>query len=688
MKKTIRSLAVTSLLFLISIVCYAGDTLVRASSAWKYLDNGSDQGTAWYQSGFNDSAWITGFAKFGYGEGNESTIINYGSDPNNKYITTYFRDTFTVLNNQIYRGMRLYLKRDDGAVVYLNGQEIYRSNFSADTINYDTQADFAIEPGSEEYFVPVRLDATSLISGLNVVAVEIHQCSHSSDDLSFDLCLVGDMEAELMRGPYLQNATTQSMKVCYRTSFAEISKVYYGVTTAYTDSVIDTAQVIDHIVTLNGLTSGTKYYYSVRTSAKEIAGDTTCYFYSVPDSNSRQPVRIWAMADFGSGNLHQLATRNAYDIYSYNKYTNIVLWGGDNAYPWGNDEDYSANVFTNHYEDILKRSVVYSALGNHELFTAGSVTDTGIYYNVFSFPVNGEGGGVPSGKESYYSFNYSNIHFVCLNSNIDSIGVVNASYMIDWLRLDLSANTLPWVIVYFHAPPYSKGYHDSDVGNEETFLRQNIVPVLDSADVDLVLTGHSHDYERSYLIKGHYGISTTFNPSVHALNYTSGSPSSPYMKIAPNDSGTVYAVIGNTSEITPVQPDWPHPAMYCSIDSVYGSFIVEVDGDTLHAKMLTDSMVVADEFAIVKNISTGIRSTENNQTAYFIFPQPVDDELSIHSKRLSAVKGISIYDGTGRVVKKLSPGILRVDVKNLMRGIYFIRINDDIGIYTLKFVKN
>ena len=85
-------------------------------------------------------AWTSGPAQLGYGDGDEATTVGYGSDPNNKYITTYFRKTFTVANPSQFNGLTLDLLRDDGAVIYVNGQEVARSNMPTGTINYQTLA--------------------------------------------------------------------------------------------------------------------------------------------------------------------------------------------------------------------------------------------------------------------------------------------------------------------------------------------------------------------------------------------------------------------------------------------------------------------------------------------------------------------------------------------------------------------
>ena len=87
-----------------------------------------------------------------------------------------------------------------------------------------------------------------------------------------------------------------------------------------------------------------------------------------------------------------------------------------------------------------------------------------------------------------------------------------------WLKQDLAANTLPWTVVYFHHPPYSKGSHNSDIEIELVNMRERVVPIFERYKVDLVLSGHSHSYERSYLLNGHYGQENTFVAGTHALS--------------------------------------------------------------------------------------------------------------------------------------------------------------------------
>ena len=160
--------------------------LLSRGSVWRYLDNGSDQGTAWYQSGFNDSGWASGRAHLGYGDGDEATVVSYGPDPNNKYPTTYFRTTFNVANPSQVTALTLWLVRDDGAAVYLNGQEVVRNGLPVGAA-FNTYATITVGGADESTFYQFTINPALLLSGLNTLAVEVHQSSPNSSDLSFDL---------------------------------------------------------------------------------------------------------------------------------------------------------------------------------------------------------------------------------------------------------------------------------------------------------------------------------------------------------------------------------------------------------------------------------------------------------------------------------------------------------------------
>jgi len=110
-------------------------SLISTGSVWKYIDNGSDQGIAWQSLAFDDTAWPSGPAQLGYGDGDEATTNSFGLDPNNKYITTYYRHSFTVADASVFTNLQLRLLRDDGAIVYLNDSEVFRCNLPTGTVS-------------------------------------------------------------------------------------------------------------------------------------------------------------------------------------------------------------------------------------------------------------------------------------------------------------------------------------------------------------------------------------------------------------------------------------------------------------------------------------------------------------------------------------------------------------------------
>lgn len=167
------------------------ETVIPLQSIWSYLDNGSDQGTVWRQPAFDDSGWASGPAELGYGEGDESTTLA----GQGVHFTNYFRHRFTLEAGKLgeISGLALRLKRDDGAIVYLNGTEIARDNMPAGPVTFDAAATSAPDDGQQFHSFPV--DPALLVEGENVLAVEIHQVNLTSSDASFDLELIADTVA-------------------------------------------------------------------------------------------------------------------------------------------------------------------------------------------------------------------------------------------------------------------------------------------------------------------------------------------------------------------------------------------------------------------------------------------------------------------------------------------------------------
>ncbi|MGB2822019.1 MAG: lamin tail domain-containing protein, partial [Phycisphaerae bacterium] len=224
-------------------------TLIDDGSIWRYLDDGSNQGTAWQGTLFDDSGWASGAAELGYGDGGEVTVVSYGPDSGSKYITTYFRHTFNVTNAWQYSELTVRLLRDDGGVVYLNGQELVRDpNMPGGTITYTTLANSYIGGDEEFTFIELPADPTKLVEGTNVLAVEIHQSSGDSSDVSFDLELVGETSISEILGTDIEaQMRNVNATALVRMPFNVIDPL------EFTELMLDMAYEDGYVAYLNGV---------------------------------------------------------------------------------------------------------------------------------------------------------------------------------------------------------------------------------------------------------------------------------------------------------------------------------------------------------------------------------------------------------------------------------------------------
>ncbi|NQY28577.1 MAG: T9SS type A sorting domain-containing protein [Flavobacteriaceae bacterium] len=176
---------------LILLSSYSFSQILPADSSWSYLDDGSDQGTAWYATGFDYSSWATGNAELGYGDGDETTVVSFGPDSSNKYPTTYFRTSFNATPADVANtALVLNAVRDDGMVVYVNGVQVWSNNMAA-AFNYLSYATATVSGAAEDAWITNTL-ANILVVGNNEIGVEIHQRSASSSDISFNFMLDTD----------------------------------------------------------------------------------------------------------------------------------------------------------------------------------------------------------------------------------------------------------------------------------------------------------------------------------------------------------------------------------------------------------------------------------------------------------------------------------------------------------------
>ena len=369
---------------------------------------------------------------------------------------------------------------------------------------------------------------------------------------------------------------------------------------------IYTLSLHDALPILTGLIPATKYFYSVGNENNAMFKGESFWFKTSPEIKSDQSVRFWVTGDQGYPNIVQTQVRDA--MLSWVKQnprssTNTPLldfWvtTGDNAYRSGSNEQFQAGFFEP-YKTILRNTPVWPIYGNHD-------ARRWVFFDLFSFPTKAESGGVASASEHFYSFDYANIHFVMLDTQESDLDVDGE--MLTWLKKDLQQTKQQWLIAFFHHPPYTKGSHDSDNIKDSAgrlfTVRENILPLLEEAGVDLVLSGHSHMYERSELINCHYGDSSTFNQGMVRAQVKNNIYKKKESNISGN-SGTIYTVIGSSSKVDIGPLD--RPAMPYSYQEA-GSMILDVDNNRLKAVFVNNEGQVKDQFEIIKGVKGGVTS--------------------------------------------------------------------------------
>ncbi len=609
-RSTISRLAVAVVLACLPCsVSLADVTLVEYASSMKYLSNATNPniGMTWVDEGFDDSAWAAGE----YGVGFETSppgamnLLRTVTPAGARSIFT--RARFTLTDPGQITNLRIHADYDDAWVAWINGVEVYRSpEMPLGSLAWNST------PGSHEssnaltpnYGPSIDISATAIPAvhaGVNVLAVAVwNQTSGSSD-----LVVVPRLftVTGLTRGPYLQLATPTSVIIRWRSLSPSDSRVVFGPGLAsLTGSATNASVTTDHEVTLTGLFPSTRYFYAIGSTSFITDGPFTGFqFITPPDSGAASPTRIWVIGDSGTPGWVANNVRDGYRQFTGSTPTSLWVMVGDNAYPNGTDSEYQGAVFDT-FTNLMRLSPLYPALGNHDVVSSNPLNQTGPYFDMFTLPAGAQAGGMPSGTEAYYSYDYANIHFVVLDSDTSSRSPTGAMAM--WLQADLQSTERDWIIAYFHHPPYSKGAFDSDTDTRLKQLRENILPILEGAGADLVMFGHDHTYARSMLIDGHYGLASSFGPAVildggNGRVEQDGAYLKPLAGLQPH-AGTVYLFSGCASSSG--QTPQIHPVYKASVTGIYGSVVIDVNGPQLDGRLIDYTGTVLDSFTIYKGV--------------------------------------------------------------------------------------
>ena len=480
--------------------------------------------------------------------------------------------------------------------------------------------------------------------------------------------------AQLSLGPYVQRVSTDRATIVWYTNAATSGILNYGTASGQWLGSINAASGTAHAAEVTGLKPNTKYFYEVSDGATTLATGADYYFETHIPAGSRVPFSFIAAGDLGDGSQNQkdVAAR----MMSERAKHKFALFLGDITYSNGARSEYLKNYFPI-YKDLIRHFCVWPCLGNHDV--DGGKADA--YFEFFYTPTNN-----PSSAENYYSFDYANAHFVALDDEIFISGN-NLTKQLDWVKqdlLDAQQRGQQWLIVMFHKPPYSAGTHDDDKFTKPTF-----VPVLEAAGVDLVLCGHSHVAERSFLLNNHKIINQDLS------NY-------PMNGVAP---GTVYVVSGSGGKTGSISGK--HPLMAFQQGKLGGFEIVHINGDTLRGKYMKKDGNIIDSFTMTKKgnfTRVEINDPAQRPMQYVLnYPNPFRPSQSTAGLNivfeLSQAQPIyaAVYDLTGREVAQLSSGELLNSGRHILQwngkgkngerlasGAYFYRLQAGAQVHTAK----
>jgi hypothetical protein len=488
-------------LFLARALAESG-ALIPVGATWRYQPlTAGPAPVGWERAGFDDTGWWVGRAGFSaglYGYDQAATALP-SHVVGNAVRGILLRNAFVVRDASTVETLGLRVDYEDGLVGWLNGEEVFRRGLPSGVPVTGLEVPTPRFVGTVEWIdlTPFR---NRLVSGTNVLALMV------LDATSFGGSLLAwpELRANFLRGPLVQNVSSNTATVFWKTAFPVESRLRYGVAGGVEPPMeVRVGGGTNGAVVLGGLKSGTEYEYWVEWDGdtgrvrSEPARFTT--FREVGD------VDFLVIGDSGSGSLAQHAVSAA----MARERVDLVLHTGDIAYPVFEDGQIDLRCF-GPYEPHMRGVPYYFTVGNHDFYNGDRA-----YLEAFWLPTNSV-----TGTEHYYSFDQGDAHFVSLFvpwHGVSQFGTVlpdgrrSAPYR--WLTNDLAGTTKPWKVVFFHQPIRTSGPHildDYDASGRSDIeeLREALLPALASSGVQLVFMGHDHAWERFAPTNGVHAVVT------------------------------------------------------------------------------------------------------------------------------------------------------------------------------------
>ncbi len=617
-------------LFMMTIHFVSAQVIISQGSSWKYLDNGSNQGNSWKEVAFNDESWSKGNAQLGYGDGDEKTVIAYGSSSSNKHICYYFRKTFSVTDPNVNPALKISLLRDDVAVVYINGNEVVRSNMPSGNILFNTVASSTIAGSSEDIFNEYNISSSVLNMGENVIAVEVHQRSKSSSDISFDLKMEFSELDYYKKSPcVLYPAKNDEMIIIWQLNSTENCTFEYGTDTGYSEGTINTSEFNSdhqHKVYLKDLSIDKKYYYRIsinNSSIKEGSFNTgieddaeTLTFFAYGDTRTNadkhDEVANRIILDINQNDLKQTFVMNTGDLVS----------NGDSEGSW--QSEFFNKQYT-HISDLLANLPYMAAMGNHE--------GQGILFaKYFPYPMF-------QNNRYYYSFDYGPLHVTVID---EETYFSPGSTQYNWIKNDLSSSDKKWKIVMMHKPGWSAGAH-SNSSSVQNYLQ----PLFEKYGVSFVLSGHNHYYSRAKV-----------DNVVHITTGGGGAP--------------LYNPNSNYPNIEKVDKSYH----YCKF---------EINKNALHFSAIRSNGTLIEEF---DTFLTSTGNVERSNSWIKIYPNPTNSNFVVEGEEINKIEILDINGKMNKQIKTSGEKFLKIDLSDIEKGLYFIHINTAKGAVIKKFIVN
>ena len=417
----------------------------------------------------------------------------------------------------------------------------------------------------------------------------------------------------LARAPYLQNVSSDgSVFIHFKTKTPCRAEVRYGKSSSeINQKAVDKIIRTNHEVKLTALEPNKRYYYQItEVDARGIATASHrdfFYFISPNPSDSLKELRLWILGDPGTAvatdfqrHFKKTQTKVRDALVNHEKaMPHLIFTLGDNVYPYGSEE-YFDKAFFNVYQDLLYQVPLYTCYGNHDqgieasgnIYAVSCPRPQGVYFDLFNLPAKGECGGKPSGTEAYYSLDYGSAHFIVL----DTIGLdCNYKQMFTWLEKDLKSVTDgKWKIIISHYPLRSQFFEQAKKNSRitevsEYTFKTKILELNDNFDVDLMISGHVHAYQRTFPVKDGK-IRSHFASKISEVN------TARYDR----HEGTIYMLAG-TSGSAWLNTKLKQSSFTAKALGKPGALILKIKPESMSVSFLSESEKILDQIKIMNN---------------------------------------------------------------------------------------